>query len=100
MGIRRRLLSANDCINRRISDNHIDRFHLMRIVVFGASGRCGSEFVHLAVANGHDVSAVVRPTTAYQPPERVNVLRGDVLDAGFVARIVPGHDAVVSALGM
>jgi putative NADH-flavin reductase len=68
--------------------------------VFGASGNCGAHFVRLAAAHGHRVTAVVRAATAYEPPAGVAVARGDVLDAAFVAGVIPGHDAVMSGLGM
>ena len=70
------------------------------MLAFGASGRCGSHFVRLAAAAGHSVTAVVRAQTSYTPPANVNVARGDVLSADFVNATTPGHDVVVSALGM
>jgi putative NADH-flavin reductase len=72
----------------------------MKIVVFGASGSCGAHFVRRAAARGHQVTAVVRAETAYEAPAGVKVVRGDVLDAPFVASVIRGHDAVMSGLGM
>src|SRR5688500_14678881 len=72
----------------------------VKVLVFGASGRCGSHFVRLAAAAGHSVTAVVRPQTSFTPSANVNVARGDVLSADFVNATTPGHDVVVSALGM
>src|SRR6185369_5714798 len=72
----------------------------MKLVVFGASGNCGGHFVRLAAARGHEVTAVVRAGAAYEAPASVAVARGDVLDAAFVAGVIPGHGAVVSGLGM
>jgi nucleoside-diphosphate-sugar epimerase len=72
----------------------------MRLIVFGASGRCGGHFVRLAAAAGHAVTAVVRASTAYAPPAGVRVVHGDVLDGGFVAEALGGFDAVMSGLGM
>jgi biliverdin reductase / flavin reductase len=73
----------------------------MRLVVFGASGKCGAHLVRLAAQRGHDVTAMVRPSTRYAAPAgRVSVSRGDVLDADFVAAQVAGHDAVASGLGI
>ena len=69
--------------------------------MFGASGGCGSQLVKQAAARGHHVTAVVRSTTNYEPPNgSVTVVRGDVLDASFVASVVPGHDAVASCVGI
>jgi uncharacterized protein YbjT (DUF2867 family) len=72
----------------------------MRLIVFGASGGCGSHLVRLAAAHGHQVTAVVRPSTKYEPPAGVTVVRGDVLDARFVATVMPGHDAAASCVGI
>ena len=73
----------------------------MRLVVFGASGKCGAHLVRLAARRGHDVTAVVRPATQYTAPAgRVTVARGDVLSPEFVAAQIDNHDAVASALGM
>jgi putative NADH-flavin reductase len=72
----------------------------MRLVVFGASGGCGSHLVRQAAARGHHVTAVVRPESSYQPPNGVMSTRGNVLHAGFVAAAIDGHDAVASCLGM
>jgi putative NADH-flavin reductase len=72
----------------------------VRLIVFGASGGCGSQLVRQAVAHGHQVTAVVRSATQYEPPDGVAVVRGDVLNAGFVASVIPGHDAVASCVGI
>jgi uncharacterized protein YbjT (DUF2867 family) len=72
----------------------------MRIIVFGASGLCGRHLVEQAAAAGHTVTAQVRDGADFDPPAGVRVLRGDPLDAEFVARAVPGHDAVASGLGL
>jgi putative NADH-flavin reductase len=70
----------------------------MRLIVFGASGNCGGFLVRQAAERGHQVTAVVRG--AWEAPSGVKVARGDVLDAGFVAGVVGGHDAVASCVGM
>jgi putative NADH-flavin reductase len=72
----------------------------MKIVVFGASGNCGRHFVRLAAAHGHSVTAVVRDGRQADSSPNVTVVRGDVLDAAFVARTMPGHEAVMSGLGI
>jgi uncharacterized protein YbjT (DUF2867 family) len=72
----------------------------MRLVVFGASGGCGSHLVRQAAARGHQVTAVVRPETSYQPPNGATSTRGSVLHADFVAAAVSGQDAIASCLGI
>ena len=72
----------------------------MRLLVLGASGGCGRHVVRHAIARGHDVTALVRPTTTYQAPAGATVVRDDVLAPGALASIVPGHDVVISCLGI
>ncbi|WP_436791219.1 NAD(P)-dependent oxidoreductase [Yinghuangia sp. YIM S10712] len=72
---------------------------MSRIVVFGAGGRAGRRVVAEVVARGHAVTAVVRDPAKYADlaADRVDVVTGDILDAGSVAAVVAGHDAVVNA---
>lgn len=55
----------------------------MKILIFGAAGRTGRELVKQARAQGHEVTP----------------FKGDVRDYAAVREQIPGHDAVVSALG-
>ena len=72
----------------------------MRIAVFGASGRCGSHFLRLAAERGHDITAVVRPSSSHYQHERVTTATGNVLDPTFPLSVLRGHDAVISTLGI
>ena len=72
----------------------------MRLIVFGASGTCGSHLVRQAAARGHDVTAVVRSGRGYEAPTGVTVVLGDVLDSSVTSAAIPGHDAVASGLGI
>jgi putative NADH-flavin reductase len=72
----------------------------MKIAVLGASGGCGAALVKEALARGHDVVAVVRPSSSVKPAERVVVRRGALDDAAFLATAVEGCDVVLSALGL
>lgn len=54
----------------------------------------------MAADAGHAVTAVVRDGTDYTPPTGVALLRGDLLEASFVAAAVAGQDAVASCLGL
>jgi putative NADH-flavin reductase len=87
----------------------------MKLVVFGATGRIGTELVQQGVAAGHQVTAVVREGSSLQLPTPVGVgaagsrsagaggalevVTADVMDAGAIASVVAGQDAVLSVLG-
>ncbi|PIC64204.1 hypothetical protein CSV79_07705 [Sporosarcina sp. P13] len=71
----------------------------MKIVIFGATGRTGSEILSRALKNGHEVKAFVRTPEKCEPHERLILVQGDVRNADEVKRVIEGADAVVSALG-
>ncbi|SNY65221.1 NAD(P)-dependent oxidoreductase [Paractinoplanes atraurantiacus] len=72
----------------------------MRIVVFGASGRIGSMVVKQGLVQGHQVTAVVREAGRLDVrADRLDVVVADPFDVEAVAKVVAGHDAVLSALG-
>lgn len=72
----------------------------MRLLILGATGAIGHAAASAAVAAGHEVTAYVRsPDKLGDLASSVAVVRGDALDADAVAAAVPGHDAVVNALG-
>ncbi|GAA4601553.1 putative NADH-flavin reductase [Actinoplanes octamycinicus] len=72
----------------------------MKITVFGASGRTGTQVVRQACEEGHEVTAVVRDPArlAFADP-RLRVVRAELDDAGAIAAAVAGRDAAISALG-
>lgn len=73
---------------------------LVNVVVFGATGDTGRWITDRAVQAGHEVTAFVRdPGRMPVVPDRVKVVRGDVLDAASVDGAVAGQNAVLSALG-
>lgn len=70
----------------------------MKILLIGATGNIGSRILREAVSRGHEVTAVSRREGALEPGPRVRVERTDARDAGEVARLAGGHDAVVVAV--
>lgn len=72
----------------------------MNLLVFGASGGTGRQLVEQALGQGHHVTAFVRNPAKFtlQHPQ-LRLFQGDVQDAQAVQQAVPGHDAVLSALG-
>jgi putative NADH-flavin reductase len=72
----------------------------MRLFLLGATGGIGQHLVRIALDHGHCVSAYVRsPEKLAFTHERLKVSAGNVFQADQMAQALPGHDAVLSALG-
>ena len=71
----------------------------MKLLIIGATGPTGRELAKQAIAQGHEVTALVRDAAkaAFAPPVRMVV--GNVLDAPSLSAAVSGQDAVISSLG-
>ena len=73
----------------------------MKVVVFGAQGGIGTQVVEQALTAGHEVTAIVRrPLEVKLQHERLQVIKGDVLEPATIREAIVGKDAVVSALGV
>jgi putative NADH-flavin reductase len=71
----------------------------MKLFVLGATGKTGSEIVSLALLRGHEVTAFVRSPDKLSPAGPLTIVRGDPRDPENMAAALPGHDAVLSAIG-
>jgi putative NADH-flavin reductase len=74
----------------------------MKLFVLGATGKTGSEIVRLALVRGHEVTAFVRSPHKLSPAGSLTIVRGDPRDPRdpeAMAAALPGHDAVLSAIG-
>jgi putative NADH-flavin reductase len=73
----------------------------MKLLLFGSTGGTGRELVKQALAQGHEVTAYARNPARLGDLTHpsLQVLRGDVLDSAAVEQAVPGHDAVLCAIG-
>jgi putative NADH-flavin reductase len=72
----------------------------MRILIFGATGGTGRRLVDQALERGHQVTAFVRnPAKLSLRHTLLRIVEGDVQRAETIRAAVPGHDAVLSALG-
>jgi putative NADH-flavin reductase len=71
----------------------------MRLFVIGANGRTGMEILDLARARGHEATAFVRSPEKLEQMANIRVVRGDPLQTASIASALPGHDAVLSAIG-
>lgn len=71
----------------------------MNVLVLGAAGKTGRLIVEMAVAAGHDVTALVRNASPYNAPPGVQMLRGDATDPATLAHGMAGQDVVIDAVG-
>jgi uncharacterized protein YbjT (DUF2867 family) len=79
----------------------------MKLFIIGASGRIGSALLELAGTRGHEVTAFVRSPEKLDhirsrltgSSDWLTVVRGDPRDRASIAAALPGHDAVLSAIG-
>ena len=69
----------------------------MKIALIGATGFVGSAILKEALDRGHEVTAIVRHPEKLQPHAKLHSQKGDVYNADDVARLVAGHEAVISA---
>jgi putative NADH-flavin reductase len=71
----------------------------MKLFVLGATGKTGSEIVSLALSRGHEVTAFVRSPERISPAAALTIVKGDPRNPANMAAALPGHDAVLSAIG-
>jgi len=84
------LLSSNGVAGEAASDASL------QILVYGASGKVGSELVSEALQRGHSVTAVSRdPSRITRVHERLSAVQGDVLDEKSVQELVSDRDVVI-----
>ena len=69
----------------------------MKLAILGAAGKAGSAIGKQALAQGHDLTAVVRPASRARLQFECPVLEKDVMD--LTAEDLRGFDAVIDALG-
>ena len=71
----------------------------MKLLILGATGATGRLLTEQALAAGHEVTALVREPDRANLPSGVKVVKGRATDAGDVAGVMAGQNAVLSALG-
>jgi putative NADH-flavin reductase len=72
----------------------------MRLFILGATGGTGRALIDQALKRGHQVTAFVRsPQKLGTPRAGLTVVRGNPRSEADLRAALPGHDAVVSALG-
>jgi putative NADH-flavin reductase len=72
----------------------------MKLIVLGATGGVGLEVVRQALDRDHQVTAFVRSAERLKEfADRIEIIQGDVLRSAELARVIQGHDAVISGFG-
>lgn len=78
----------------------------MKAVVFGATGKTGTEIVNQALAKNHEVTAFARDPSRLtleheteSVEDRLRLMSGDVFDISAVKHAVKGQEAVICSLG-
>lgn len=71
------------------------------VLVIGGTKGTGLEVVRLLLQRGHSVTAIARhPENMPLEHENLQNLLGDVTHAERIAELVPGHEVIVSAIGI
>ena len=70
----------------------------MKVAFIGASGNVGSKVLAEILSRGHEVTAIVRNPDKLPTQAKLTVKRGDVYDEAGLAKLLAGHDAIISAV--
>ena len=69
-----------------------------KIALIGASGFIGSRLLAALSARGHAVTAITRNPGKVAVLPGVTDVKGDIFDEDSLAKLIAGHDAVISAV--
>jgi uncharacterized protein YbjT (DUF2867 family) len=72
----------------------------MNLLVLGATGNTGRQFVDMALARGHRIRAIVRSAAGVVERDGLEVIHVDVLNPSELHLAFNNMDAVVSCLGI
>jgi len=70
----------------------------MKVAVLGATGNVGSVIVGEALDRGHQITGISRHPDKAQPHPHLTAKQGDVLDTDGLAKLMAGHEAVISSV--
>ena len=70
----------------------------MKVALIGATGNAGSRILHELLDRGHETTGIARNVDHLPTHPNLTARAGDANDADALAKIVTGHEAVVSSL--
>lgn len=70
----------------------------MKVALIGASGNAGSRILAELSRRGHEVTAIARNPDKIAALPGVTAQAGDLFDTDALARLLSGHDAVISSV--
>lgn len=71
------------------------------LLIIGANGGIGRQSVELALAAGHNVTALVRnPANLAIVHPNLEIVKGDIMQPGTFEKYLENKDAVISAIGV
>jgi putative NADH-flavin reductase len=71
----------------------------LRLFILGATGGIGRAILDQGLRRGHSMTAFVRSPQKLEPRDGLTILKGDPRHVDELRASIPGHDAVLSALG-
>ena len=70
----------------------------MKVALLGATGNVGGSLLEEALNRGHQVTAIARHASALAPRPGLRTADLDIADSAAVAKVLRGHDAVISSI--
>ncbi len=71
----------------------------MKFLIFGATGRTGTEVVKQALQEGHEVTVYIRNPLELPQSDRLHRVQGELNELSKIEQALQGQDVVISALG-
>jgi putative NADH-flavin reductase len=89
---------AGALLDARVSTIQSLKGNNMEIAIVGATGNVGTRIVDEALRRGHHVTAISRNPGSTNNRARLRLIPGDAHQPATLARLLVGHDAVVSSV--
>lgn len=70
----------------------------MKLLILGATGKTGAHVVEQALAQGHEVTVLVRNAAKLSNQAALNIIVGDARSEADVAKALKGQSAVISTI--